>query len=144
MVMENYRAMNTRPPGVPLNYVQVSPDVWSHPSRVGSLRAAIPEQAGGKPASDIAGQTRGKGSVVKGVAPTKRRSPVGRVCLIACRNREIDRDHNLAYAFKFLQDTIADSLIPGLAAGRADSHFRWEYGQHETRGEQGTIVLIEI
>ncbi len=136
--------MTTRPPGIPLNYVQTSPDVWSHPSRVGSLRSTVTEPAGGKPPGHAAVEAGCKGGLVKGNAPAKRNGKVGRVCLIAVRNREIDRDHNLAYAFKFLQDVIADSLLPGLAAGRADSHFRWEYGQHETRGEQGTIVLIQL
>jgi hypothetical protein len=50
----------------------------------------------------------------------------------------------LVSAFKALRDAIAADLVPGLAAGRADEHFDWEYGQHITGGEQGTIVKIEL
>lgn len=68
---------------------------------------------------------------------------VGTISLVAVRNRGLDSD-NLAASFKFLRDAIADSLIPGLPPGRADAYFRWEYGQVETRGQEGTIVKIEI
>lgn len=123
-----------RPSAIPPHYVETSPGVWSHPSRLGAVPATKPEQDSGKPQGNAGRKTRGKGSVGKR----------GRIILIACRNRELENDHNLSYSFKFIQDAIADSLLPGLPAGRADSYFRWEYGQVETRGQQGTIVKIEV
>lgn len=44
--------------------------------------------------------------------------------------KEMDYD-NLVYAFKPIRDAIADLLLPGLAAGRADGDKRitWEYSQ---------------
>ena len=59
------------------------------------------------------------------------------VSIIACRAREIDED-NLIAGLKWAKDSIAASL--GLDDG--DRRIRWEYGQAETRGEQGVIVKI--
>jgi len=68
---------------------------------------------------------KGKGSVVLIIT------------LITCRFRALDDDGNVS-ALKPLRDAIANSL--GLDDG--DSRIRWEYGQTETRGEQGVIVKI--
>jgi hypothetical protein len=54
----------------------------------------------------------------------------------------LDSD-NLAASCKFIQVCVADTIIPGLAPGRADAYFDWEYAQHMTRGSQLTIVLIQ-
>ena len=70
------------------------------------------------------------------------RGKLARVTLIALRHRELD-DDNLAASYKFLRDAISDSLRPGMAAGRADSLFLWEYGQCRTRGTERTVVVIE-
>ena len=59
------------------------------------------------------------------------------VSLISCRRRELDDDGNVA-ALKPLRDAIAESL--GL--DDADKRIRFEYGQLETRTEQGVIVKI--
>lgn len=45
--------------------------------------------------------------------------------------RELDEHDNLRSALKHIVDAIADVLIPGLKAGRADGDksIKWEYGQ---------------
>jgi len=50
-------------------------------------------------------------------------------------------DDNLASAFKYIRDTVADYLIPGLAPGRADNDPRitWHYEQ-----EKSSIKGIKI
>ena len=60
------------------------------------------------------------------------------VTLISCRSRELDDDGNVA-ALKPLRDSISETL--GIDDG--DKRIRFEYGQCETRGEQGVIVKIE-
>lgn len=60
------------------------------------------------------------------------------VTLIALRRRLFDDDNNVS-SFKPLRDAIAESL--GIDDG--DQHLRWQYGQLETKGEQGVIVKIE-
>ena len=60
------------------------------------------------------------------------------VSIIAFRAREIDED-NLIAGLKWLKDSIAATL--GLDDG--DRRIRWEFGQCETRGEQGVIVKIQ-
>ena len=60
------------------------------------------------------------------------------VSIIACRARETDEDNFIA-GTKWLKDSIAASL--GLDDG--DKRIRWEYGQAETRGEQGVIVKVQ-
>ena len=66
----------------------------------------------------------GKGSVV--------------VSLCAYRRRILDDDNNVA-SCKPLRDAIAASI--GIDDG--DSRIKWEYGQIETRGQQGVMVKIE-
>lgn len=71
-----------------------------------------------------------------------RKGPLARMCLLALRHRALDAD-NLAASFKFLTDAIADTILPGLAPGRADAFFEWEYLQAVTRGPQCVVVLIQ-
>lgn len=49
-------------------------------------------------------------------------------------------DDNLAGGFKPLRDAIARSLD----VDDGDSRIRWQYGQIETRGQEGTAVRIEV
>ena len=77
------------------------------------------------------------------VPRTGKPRPVARITLIACRRRLLD-DDNLTASLKFLRDAVADSLLPGMYAGRADAFFAWECSQVETRGQEGTIVKIEV
>ena len=60
------------------------------------------------------------------------------VTLVSVRRRELDDDGNVA-ALKPLRDSISETI--GLDDG--DKRIRFEYGQCETRGEQGVIVKIE-
>ena len=60
------------------------------------------------------------------------------VTLISCRHKLLD-DDNLAYSLKGLRDAVAKSI----GIDDADRRVRWQYGQCETHGEQGTIVTIE-
>ncbi len=53
--------------------------------------------------------------------------------------RQLDTD-NLVGGFKPLRDAIAASL--GIDDG--DKRIRWEYGQAETRGAEGTVVKIDV
>ena len=60
------------------------------------------------------------------------------VTLIAVRKVEADDDNN-SHSLKPARDIIAAEL--GLDDG--DGRIRWEYGQCETRGQEGLIVKIE-
>lgn len=60
------------------------------------------------------------------------------VTLVSYRHKLLDGD-NLVYSLKGLRDSVAKSI--GL--DDADRRVRWQYGQVETRGEQGTVVTIE-
>lgn len=60
------------------------------------------------------------------------------ISLVSYRRTRLDND-NLAASFKPLQDCIAATL----GVDDADERLRWEYGQIETRGQQGTMVKIE-
>jgi hypothetical protein len=59
--------------------------------------------------------------------------------------RELDRHDNLASSFKWILDQVCDSLIPGLAPGRADSDPRISvvYKQEKTK-EKEHYITIEI
>lgn len=74
-------------------------------------------------------------------SPRKSKSTRGTclvVSLIACRRRVLDGDNAIG-GFKVLRDAIASRL----GVDDADPVVRWEYGQIETQGQQGTIVLIQ-
>lgn len=60
------------------------------------------------------------------------------ISLIRFGRRNCDSD-NLAAAFKGMRDGIATRL----GVDDADSRLRWQYGQCETQGETGTLVVIE-
>ena len=62
-----------------------------------------------------------------------------RVTIISCRRKLVDAHDNLRTGLKPLVDRITSSL--GFSDD-ADPKLVWEYGQIETRGEQGTIVKI--
>jgi len=71
---------------------------------------------------------------------TRKASPQRMVIsLVSYRSRLLDSD-NLQGGLKPLRDAIAATL--GFDDG--DSTARWEYGQVETRGEQGTAVRIQV
>jgi hypothetical protein len=61
-----------------------------------------------------------------------------RCSIITCRHRLLDDDNGIAGA-KALRDAIAKMF--GL--DDADPRIKFEYGQCQTNGEQGTIVKIE-
>ena len=110
---------------------------------VGAVSATKPEQNPRTLHAVPAGEGAGKRSVEEIVPRTGKPRPVARITLIACRNRELD-DDNLTASLKFLRDAVADSLLPGMHAGRADAFFVWECSQVETRGREGTIIKIEV
>jgi len=53
--------------------------------------------------------------------------------LIRISPRKLDYQENLPMAFKYIVDAIANILIPGKKAGRADDSklLKWEYGQEK-------------
>lgn len=65
--------------------------------------------------------------------------------LIRISPRKLDADDNLPMAFKWVKDAIADLLIPGKAAGRADDSplFKWEFDQEKGEVKQNAI-RVEI
>lgn len=127
-----------------LGFIEVSPGNWAKKTAaVGPVPPSEPEPDRREPREDARREKGGKGSVGKCPPRTPRPRPLGRIQLIAFRNRELE-DDNLSASFKALRDAIADSLLPGLPAGQADAWFRWEYGQAETRGEEGVAVIISL
>jgi hypothetical protein len=65
--------------------------------------------------------------------------------LIRISPRKLDSDDNLPMAFKWVKDAIADILIPGKQAGRADDSplFKWEYDQEKGEVKENSI-RVEI
>jgi len=65
--------------------------------------------------------------------------------LIRISPRKLDADDNLPMAFKWVKDAIADILIPGKQAGRADDSalFKWEYDQEKGEVKENSI-RVEI
>lgn len=49
--------------------------------------------------------------------------------------KTLDYDDNLRMAFKWIKDYIADQILPGQAAGRADGdpRIKWEYDQEKSK-----------
>lgn len=68
-----------------------------------------------------------------------------KVVLTRIAPRKLDTSDNLPMSFKATKDFIADKLIPGKAAGRADDDERitWEYRQEKGKPREYAI-LIEI
>lgn len=58
--------------------------------------------------------------------------------------RKLD-DDNLVTAFKWIRDTIADLLIPGLAYGRADDsdQISFSYGQEKSKKYGIAIEIVD-
>ena len=91
---------------------------------VGGLRATKPQPSGQRaPAPAHAPQARSPGRVV--------------ICLVGLRRVTMD-DDNFVGGCKWLRDAIAASL--GVDDG--DKRLHWEYGQVQTSGQQGVIVMI--
>lgn len=67
------------------------------------------------------------------------------VKLIRISPRKLDKDENLPMAFKWVKDAIADILIPGKAAGRADdsSLYKWKFAQEKGKVKEKAI-RVEI
>ena len=100
---------------------------WSKRPPVGAVDPSVSQQAPLRPLEQgVQKRSKGKGSVEVVVS------------LVGFRKKELD-DDGFIYACKPLRDAIAASL--GLDDG--DRRIRWEYGQAETRGEQGVIVKIQ-
>lgn len=61
--------------------------------------------------------------------------------LIRISPRKLDMKDNLPMAFKWIADAIADILIPGKAAGRADDSplFNWQYEQEKGKVKEKAI-----
>lgn len=87
---------------------------------------------GTEPDGRSAGQDRGVESAARGVG--------FRVVLIQCRRRLLDEHDSMRFAVKPLVDAITSWL--GFAHDN-DPRLRWEYGQCQTQGEEGTIVKVE-
>lgn len=61
--------------------------------------------------------------------------------LIRISPRSLDSKDNLPMAFKYIADSVADYIHPGLQAGRADDdeNIKWDFGQ-----EKGSPQSIRI
>lgn len=57
--------------------------------------------------------------------------------------RTLDKEENLPMSLKWVKDTIADLLRPGLAPGRADDSCEmiWHYGQEKGKKQQVRIRI---
>ena len=67
------------------------------------------------------------------------------VKLVRIASRKLDTGDNLNYSFKWIRDSIADLIYPGLKAGRADDTdlIEWQYDQEKGRPKEKAI-RIEI
>lgn len=108
---------------------RLNPDLFT-PGAVGRLAASKHGQPAGALERKAPKKRRRKGRPDEG--------PGYCITLIGFITRRMD-DDNLAHAFKPMRDAIADVL--GIDDG--SSRLRWQYGQVETRGEQGSIAMIE-
>ena len=67
------------------------------------------------------------------------------VKLIRISPRMLDSEDNLPYSFKWIKDSLADMLIPGLQRGRADDSdlIDWSYAQEKGKPkEKGMRVEV--
>lgn len=57
----------------------------------------------------------------------------------------MDKEDNLPMSFKWVKDAIADILIPGKAAGRADDSclLKWEFDQEKGKPKEKSM-RVEI
>ena len=67
------------------------------------------------------------------------------VRLIRISSRMLDCEDNLPYAFKWVKDSIADVLKPGLRPGMADGSklIKWEYAQEKGKPKE-KAMRVEI
>lgn len=108
---------------------RLNPDLFT-PGAVGRLEAPKHGQSAGALERKAPKERLRKGRPDEG--------PGYCITLIGFITRRMD-DDNLAHAFKPLRDAIADWI--GIDDG--SSRLRWEYGQVETRGQQGVSIKIE-
>lgn len=67
------------------------------------------------------------------------------VKLVRIASRRLDVGDNLNYSFKWIRDSIANIIYPGLKAGRADDTdlIHWEYDQEKGKPKEKAI-RVEI
>ncbi len=68
------------------------------------------------------------------------------ITLIRIAPRSLDKEDNLPCSMKYIKDYIADQLIPGKAAGRADDskEITWKYEQKRGKVKENYVqVMIE-
>ncbi len=142
------------PLAIPSNYVESSPGVWCHPSRLrGPMATGVTEPDSRAALVREAPAPEAGGPGVEQRHPRKRPSRDRRLAVstpapprvrvhLAVRlapGHLFDGHDNLRSSLKPLVDAIAETL--GVAD--ADSRVEWEYSQAESRGEPGVIVTLE-
>ena len=134
-----------RPAGIPPSYVETSPGIWCHPSRVCRVAAGQPEPDGGAaldrqaPASEGGATRVGARDRGERQRPVPAAGPAVVVTLLALLRREFDEHDNLRASLKPLVDAIAGSL----AVQDNDRRVRWQYAQARTAGEPRVVVVME-
>lgn len=128
---------------IPKGYVETSPGIWSHPSRVsGGVEARQPEphQGSALVRNAQAPQGSGKGLGASRVEPDRSGRTKITVSLHARLRREFDEHDNLRASLKPLVDAVAGSL------GVPDNHpgITWEYGQSVSRMAPCVVVAMEV
>lgn len=105
--------------------------ILRNPHLYGSIRPveAVVPKLGGRPSLEATRPVRKKG---KGCVECV-------ITLIAARKREADDDNNIA-SLKPLRDAISRTL----KLDDGDAILRWQYGQCETRGQEGVFVKVEL
>ena len=134
-----------KPAGIPTCYVETSPGVWCHPSRVRRVETGQPEPDCGPalereaPTPESGGAGVGAGVVKKRVGTVRPSEVVVVVTMIAMLRREFDAHDNLRASLKPLVDAIAASLgVPD-----NDRRLRWQYAQQRTDGAARVVVTVE-
>lgn len=112
-------------------FKKLNPDLF-----VGRLRPQKPEQNTGVRAK---GKNQGEKGGAVGVEQDRECGQSYRVTLVSVRRRLITDSDNCATGYKHLRDSIA----AWLGTDDADKFIDWQYRQLQTKGKQGTIVLIE-
>ena len=134
-----------KPAGIPTCYVETSPGVWCHPSRVRRMETGQPEPDCG-PALDREAPAPQSGSTRLGASragkrgrPVQAAGPAVVVTLLAMLRREFDEHDNLRASLKPLVDAIAGTLgVPD-----NDKRVRWQYAQARTAGAARVVVTVE-
>ena len=93
-------------------------------------------------AASMTRHTRQKKAIRTIISPLSISTPCS-INLIRYAPHLMDSHDNLPYAFKWIVDTIAAKLIPGLAPGRADSSEKltWRYNQIKSKEKKIEIVF---